>query len=380
MMEYAVLRIIDANVNRAREALRVMEEYARLGLEDAGLAADLKALRHAVAGLVEHVERGSASGAERTPDRDTSGLDSELAERNRLIAHRDIVGDVGCNVSAQDEYDRADQSQVAAAAGMRLGEALRVVEEYGKTIDPGFAAEAERLRYRGYDLERRLTLTAMARSRLRDARLYVLITESLCSADWESTAEAALSGGADCLQLREKELEDRELLRRARRLAALCRRCNALFIVNDRPDIALLSNAHGVHLGQGDVTVADARRIMPASMLVGVSTHTPEQLAGAIRASPDYIAVGPMFRTPTKPQDHIAGPQALAAARARTSLPLVGVGGIDALNAPEVLSAAPCCLCVCRSVIAQADVAGAARCLRALADDAGMPRSRSGLG
>ncbi len=367
----AALRIIDANLNRAREALRVMEEYARLGLDDANLTSAIKDARHALGQVVRDMEgRGVLDGG-RDSGRETPPTRGGATSGGPLIAHRDIVGDVGCDVSTPGEYERSDESDVATAAGKRLSEALRVIEEYGKTIDAAFAAAVERLRYRGYELQRRLTLTTAARERFGRARLYVLLTESLCRCDWFATAEAALAGGADCLQLREKKLSDRVLLGRARRLAALCRESNALLMVNDRPDIALLGNAHGVHLGQDDLAVSDARRFLPSTMLVGVSTHTPQQLATACEATPDYIAVGPMFDTPTKPQDFIAGPEALAAAAAKTSVPLVAVGGIDADNASEALSAANCCLCVCSSVISQVDVTAAAKRLRAIIDQAG---------
>lgn len=342
----SAIRIIDANLNRAREALRVMEEYARLGLGDAGLSAAIKETRHTLA----------------------DAIPARLGEE--LIPARDITGDVGCDVSVPAEYERSDAKCVALTAGKRLGEALRTIEEYGKTVDPEFAARVEKIRYRGYEIERRLGLTVRAQDRFGRVRLYVILTESLCSGEWFATAEAALQGGADCLQLREKALSDRVLLERAKRLAGLCHERDALFIVNDRPDVAAVSGADGVHLGQNDVPLADARRMLPSTCIVGLSTHTPAQVSAAAAEAPDYIAVGPMFATATKPQAHIAGPQALAAARAHTSLPLVSIGGIDVSNVRDVLSAAPCAVGVCRAVIAQPDVVDAASRLRALVDRA----------
>jgi thiamine-phosphate pyrophosphorylase len=346
MPDYAVIRIIDANLNRAREALRVMEEYARFRLDDAGLSAAIKEARHDLAASV--------------PETIASAL----------LVHREIVGDVGREVQTDSEYARSEGTQVVQAAAKRLSEALRAIEEYGKTIDQSFAVTVERIRYRGYELEQRLLLCARARERFGHVRLYVLLTEPLCSGHWLKTAEAALGGGADCLQLREKNLPDAELLERAKRLSVLCHSHDAMFMVNDRPDIAALSGADGVHLGRDDIPVAAARRIMPSTNIVGVSTHTIEQVNEAAAESPDYIAVGPMFDTPTKPQDHIAGPATLAEARKHTSLPLVAIGGITAENAHEVLSSAVCCLCVCTGVIAQPDVEAAAARLRALIDEA----------
>lgn len=360
------IRIIDANLNRAREALRVMEEYARLGLDDAGLSAAIKETRHALAAAVVQFEGECESDAKRATARAKAGGSGDSP--NSLIRARDIVGDVGCEVGTSAEYQRADALHVAMAAGKRLSEALRAVEEYGKTIDPGFAAAVEKIRYRGYELERRLGLTASAPQRFGHVRLCVILTESLCSGEWFAAAEAAIRGGADCLQLREKDLSDREVLDRAKRLTRLCRDNDTMFIVNDRVDIAVLSGADGVHLGQDDLSVAAVRRIVPSTCLVGVSTHNVEQVEGAAGEAPDYIAVGPMFATATKPQDHIAGPQTLAAARRLTSLPLLAIGGIDEHNAVEVLSAGADCLCVCTSVIAQADVAKAAERLRAVID------------
>lgn len=287
-----------------------------------------------------------------------------------MIRARDIVGDVGREVQTAAEYKRSDAAHVARTAAKRLSEALRAAEEYGKTIDPTFAAAVEKIRYRGYELERRLAMTVDARARFGHVRLYVIMTESLCAGDWLATAEVALRGGADCLQLREKGLPDHGLLERARRLARLCHDNGALLIVNDRPDIAVASGADGVHLGQEDLPIRAARRLVPPRCLVGVSTHTLEQVKAAGAEAPDYIAVGPMFATATKPQDHIAGPEMLAEARRCTSLPLVAIGGITEQNVGTVLSAVPCCVCVCAGVVGQPNVAGAASRLRARVDEA----------
>jgi thiamine-phosphate pyrophosphorylase len=340
----SALRIIDANLNRAREALRVMEEYARFVLDDAAITGAIKNLRHQ---LVQSVP---------------TSIESELARR------RDIVGDTGRDIKTDAELNRSDMHVVVVAAGKRLSEALRAIEEYGKTIEPVFAAAIERLRYEGYEIERRLVFIWDARRRFGQVRLYVIVTEALCHGGWYETAVAALDGGADCLQLREKGLADRELLHRAQRLAGLCRDRGRLFIVNDRPDIAAASGADGVHLGQDDLPISAARRMLPMSAIVGISTHTVEQFDQAVAESPDYIAVGPMFATETKPQDHIAGCSTLSEARRRTSLPLVAIGGIDESNAAEVLRAAACALCVCRGVLARPDVADACRRFRSLAD------------
>ncbi len=390
MSDNATFRILDANFNRSREALRVMEEYARFVLDDAALTEALKGTRHELVEMMIAFEQRTPSasrGSEHDPPvsppekgggfSSLAGCESEsdppvspLGKGGGfpLIAHRDIEGDAGRDVTTSSEFQRANVGEVAVAAAKRLSEALRTIEEYGKTVDPTFAAAVEQLRYRGYELERRLFATIRARERFAHVRLYVIITESLSRGDWFETAEAALRGGADCLQLREKELSDRELLIRAKRLAELCRRHEALFIVNDRPDIALAAGAHGVHLGQNDLPVAAARRVLPPNSIVGLSTHTAEQVEVAVTAAPDYIAVGPMFDSPTKPQSIIAGPGLLARARECTSTPLVAIGGIDASNVGTVLDSAPSCICVCRAVIWEPDAGAVASRLRKMID------------
>jgi len=345
-------RVIDANLNRAREALRVMEDYSRFVLDDATLARAIKEARHTLAAAIA----------------DGLGASDSRVTAESLIRTRDIVGDVGQDIKTNTETTRSDAHAVAVAAAKRLSEALRSIEEFGKTIDPGFAQAIERLRYAGYELERRLAITAQTRERFARVKLYVVITESLCRGDWLKTARAAIDGGADCLQLREKNLPCRELLDRAKRLAELCHNRGTLFIVNDRPDIAVLSGANGVHLGQDDMPIAAARRIFSPTAIVGVSTHTIEHVRTAIEQVPDYIAVGPMFPSATKPQQHIAGPATLVQACSLTGLALVAIGGIDATNVEQVLNAASCTICVCSAVITQPDPAAACKRLRAIID------------
>lgn len=363
-----------------------MEEYARFVTDDSSLTAAIKDARHDLTAAIRtigsvkttdpptiSVQAGSRNVGEAQRNPWTSPPNNTPApngaEEIDLVASRDITGDVGTSIATPSESQRATTTDVLSAACKRLTESLRSLEEYGKIINSNFACTIEQLRYRAYDLERRIFATIRAREQFSAVRLYVLITESLCTTDWFETARAALTGGADCIQLREKNLPDRELLDRAKRLAQLCRDMERIFIVNDRPDIALAANAHGVHLGQDDLPIAAARRILPAHMIVGLSTHTIEQVHAAIAQAPDYIAVGPMFDSPTKPQPHIAGPHLLNEASQHTALPLVAIGGIDEKNISVVLGAAPACICVCRAIISQPDPAQAVRRLRAKIDE-----------
>jgi thiamine-phosphate pyrophosphorylase len=344
LFDPAVIRILDANLNRAREAMRVMEEYARFVLNDGGLSQGIKDLRHRLAAACAQ---------------------SYLAN---VVALRDSAGDVGAMQVGAGEYSRTSAGDVVVVAGKRLSEALRVLEEYGKTIDAGWAAQIERLRYLGYDLEKRLCCIVQARTRFGGVRLYVLVTADLCRGDWREVVKAAIEGGADCVQLREKELTDAQFVDRSGEFCTLCRAGGALSVINDRADVAVACVADGVHLGQEDMDAGAARRVVGADRLVGVSTHSVEQAQAAALLCPDYIAVGPMFATELKPEYGVAGPQALSAVREATSVPLVAIGGIDAANVKAIVDAGVRCVAVCRAVIGAEDVTAAARRIRAALD------------
>jgi thiamine-phosphate pyrophosphorylase len=340
-MDADVLRIIDVNVDRAREALRVVEDYARFVLDDASAAAAVKHCRHELRAVTAAV-----------------GADA-------LLGARDIVGDVGRDVKTASELRRDTAADVVRAAFGRLSEAARGLGEYGKLVSESAAAAAETLRYRSYELEQRIVLRGTLRQRFRTVRLYVLITEALCRRPWLETAAAAIHGGAGCVQLREKQLDDGELLRRARQLRELTGSHGVLLAVNDRADIAKLARADIVHVGQSDLSVKEVRRIAGANILVGKSTHTLPQVEAALAEEPDYLAVGPMFESETKPQKHVAGPETLSAARKKTDLPLAAIGGVTAGNATQLVAAGADCVAACAGVIATDDVEAAARALHA---------------
>jgi len=312
-MNLAVLRILDANFNRAREALRVVEDYARFVLDDGHLSGTLKQLRHDLA---------SATAA-------WSG---------QSLLSRDTPGDVGTVTKTQNELRREDMAAVVTAAGKRLGEALRTIEEYLKTLAPTDAAAVEAVRYRFYDIEMRVARTLRPAGRFGRVRLYVLITESSCERPWQEVAEGAIAGGADCLQLREKSLDGAELLRRARLLVELCRSKDVLCIINDRPDIAVLAGADGVHVGQEDLPAVEARKIVGPEKIVGVSTHNLEQARQAVLDGADYIGVGPVFRSSTKTREILPGLAYAKEAAEQIALPAVAIAGITQENIEQVLA------------------------------------------
>jgi hydroxymethylpyrimidine kinase/phosphomethylpyrimidine kinase/thiamine-phosphate diphosphorylase len=182
---------------------------------------------------------------------------------------------------------------------------------------------------------------------------------------WLDRAEAALAAGVSCLQLRDKAASNQELAERARAIRALCHRYDVPFVINDRVDLALAVGADGLHLGQDDVDPVSARQALPASVFIGWSIEGIEQVERARTLPVDYVAVSPVFETPTKRDTAPAlGLEGLAAARARTALPLVAIGGIDAGNAATVIAAGADGIAVVRAIEDAADPARAAAQLR----------------
>ena len=181
-----------------------------------------------------------------------------------------------------------------------------------------------------------MTSSANRRTRLLSARLY-FVTDAATDVH---VLREALAGGVDMLQLRDPTLDDDELVAAAASFRAVCDEHGALFWLNDRPDLALRAGADGVHLGQDDMTPADARDLLGPDVLIGLSTHSPEQLERGIAAGADQLSVGPVWETPTKPGRPAAGLEYVRhAARVQPPVPWFAIGGIDAHNVQEVVAA-----------------------------------------
>jgi thiamine-phosphate pyrophosphorylase len=332
-------RIVDVNLNRAREALRVLDDFARFGRNDRVLTEEVKRLRHAVAAA------------------------AELLPPGLLLSARDTPGDIGTAVTVQGEFERPSARHVATVNLKRFQESLRSLEEYGKVLSPSFAERIERIRYDAYTLERALAPGPAVRERFAAAKLYVLMTGDRCVNGWEQTVREAAAGGATVFQLREKQLSDRELLDRAKEFRRVTRDLGALFVMNDRPDLAALVEADGVHLGQDDLPVAAARRIVGSDVAIGISTHSAEQICRAVLDGADYLGVGPTFPSTTKSFDHFPGLAFVTEATELTSLPSFVLGGVTAANVLEVSRAGGRRVAVAAAVTAAADPKSAAAAL-----------------
>jgi thiamine-phosphate pyrophosphorylase len=190
----------------------------------------------------------------------------------------------------------------------------------------------------------------LRRERLRTARLYLCCEARPGGADPEPLLSAALRGGVDIVQLREKTLPQREIERSAQTFRRLCDTYSALFIVNDDPGLARACDADGVHVGQDDLAVAEARALLGPDAIIGLSTHSEEQIAASAGAPVDYISVGPIWETPTKEGRPAVGLELISHAAANAPHPFFAIGGIDPSNAAQVVEAGARRLCVVRAI------------------------------
>jgi thiamine-phosphate pyrophosphorylase len=354
-MERAAYRIVDANFNRAREALRVMEEYCRFALNSGALSERAKGLRHELCAAVRRLDGG------------------------RLLAGRDTPGDVGVGQKVEGQLGRATVKDCATAAARRLTEALRALAEVVQIENRAVAEVVERLRYAAYTLEKDIVLFSEPVEKFNRVRLYVLLTSNL-PAEVLALASRCATGGADCIQLRAKNIPDDRLFALAVEFVEICREMGALSIINDRADIAAAAGADGVHLGQNDLPVEQVRRLELVPLVIGKSTHSLKELEmvcglatatdrvwGPGPALPTYVSLGPAFASPTKPGIAIAGPQYLRQGLERlaeTGISHVAIGGITLDNVEQVIEAGAQRVAVCAVVTKAADPGEACRRLK----------------
>jgi thiamine-phosphate pyrophosphorylase len=336
----AAIRVLDAAANRAREGLRVIEDYVRFVLDDAHLTGLCKQLRHDLVEALAPIGLGD------------------------LLSARDTEADVGTALSNLSERRREDAAGVLRANFARVQESLRSLEEFGKLENLG--ETFKQLRYRVYTLERSVVITHDSVERLASAKLYVLLDGCESLEQFERLARVLIDAGVDVLQLRDKRLADRDLLVRARLLWTWTRGRQTLFIMNDRPDLAVLARADGVHLGQDELSIKDARSIIGPRGLIGVSTHSIEQAHQAVLDGANYLGVGPVFPSETKHFEGFPGVALLQAVAADIGLPAFAIGGVTPENVSQVLATGFSRIAVGAAVTSAADPATVVRKLRDL--------------
>jgi thiamine-phosphate pyrophosphorylase len=345
--------MIDANLNRASEGLRVLEDVARFLLNDAQLSQRLRTLRHNLA-------------------RETQSLNVEL------LSQRDSEHDVGRLHSDDKELTRESTSlasllDLVTANAKRVEESLRVMDELAKLPEMNSMLNSvgfEQTRFALYTLQRDLVSRISRRDKIeRMNGLYVILDRQfLAGRDVSEIARQVTEGGAKVIQLRDKQSKKRDLLLVAQKLNELCIRAGVLFIMNDYLDLALAVDADGLHIGQEDLPLHVVRRELPIDKIVGCSVTTAVQATKAQNEGADYIAVGSMFPTTTKKEAIVVGVDMVRELKRIISTPVVAIGGINQNNVGEVVVAGADAVAVVSAVLGEKDVKGAVQKLVAKID------------
>jgi thiamine-phosphate pyrophosphorylase len=352
-VSYQPLRMIDANLNRSSEGLRVLEDVARFILNDAKLSQQLRTLRHDLAQETKSLSVG-------------------------LLLQRDSEHDVGHPLLKNRELTMEATSlrgllDLVTANAKRVEESLRVVEELAKLPEISSmlnSAGFEQTRFALYTLERDLISRISRRDRIeRISGLYVILDRQfLAGRDELDTAHKIIEGGAKVIQLRDKQNKKGELLLVAQKLKELCSQAGVLFIINDYLDLAMAVDADGLHIGQEDLPLPVIRRELPIDKIVGCSVTTVSQAKKAQNEGADYIAVGSIFPTTTKIGATVVGVDILKELKRIVSTPVVAIGGINQNNIGEVLAAGADAVAVISAVLGEKDAKGAVKKLVAKID------------
>jgi thiamine-phosphate pyrophosphorylase len=318
-------RLIDANLNRCLEGLRTLEDVARFILNSTLLCESLKQLRHRVA------------------------QSCTVWDRQTLLSARDVEQDAGVSIKTVTEALRPDVDAIVAAAAARSQQSLRTLSEFAKASHPKLAQTLEEVRYACYTVAATLEGRLHRAKRIAQARLYVLVDGQQSPSALAEHVGRLAESGTDIIQLRDHKLDDNQLYHRAEAGARQAQASKVLFVVNDRVDIAVCCGSDGVHLGQGDLPISAARRLVGQGLLIGLSTHSVEQVEAAGLPpspespnrtwcdSPDYLGCGPTFPSKTKQFHSFPGLEFLKSVHQHTTLPAFAIGGITSENLASVL-------------------------------------------
>ncbi len=307
--DHHVSQLIDANLDRAREGLRVIEEWCRFALDRKDLVITLKNYRHQL-GQHHHEDYKKA---------------------------RSTSNDQGAGLTHPAQAKRIEPQEIISANFARAQEALRVLEEFCRHSAPELAKIAANIRYEIYDLEIQVLEASKRTIRRQKIQHCNLCLITAPHPNLINIVSEALKAGVKMVQYRCKEEKDTQRIFIAKELASLCKKYDSLFIVNDRVDIALAIDADGVHLGQDDFPVNLARKVMGSEKLIGVSTHSLDQLLSAQKEDCDYIGLGPIYTTDSKPGSRPIGIDYLKEINKSVELPCFAIGGINITNVNNVI-------------------------------------------
>jgi len=344
-----ILRLIDANINRAMEGLRVVEDVVRLVLDNKKLTEKLKRHRSRLRETIEFLP----------------------ISRQELMRARRSGDDIGKELYPQAEARRDTVTQIVTSNLKRVEESLRVLEEFIKLLDAKSGKLFKDLRFKLYDMEKEIVLEVIkhegekAKKEKLDFDLYVISDHSaLRGRSHIGIIKKLIASGIKIIQLRDKEVNKAEYFRIAKKLRKLTKDAGVAFIVNDYVDITKAVDADGVHLGQDDIPVRKARNILGDDKIIGVSTHTLSQAKKAERAGVDYISVGPVFSTPLKPGKKPVGLKLLRQVKAKVKVPIIAIGGINASNIYNVRKTGVKRVAVIRAVVRADNISLAVKRLR----------------
>ncbi|MBF0452475.1 MAG: thiamine phosphate synthase [Candidatus Magnetomorum sp.] len=322
------IRIVDANLNRVSEGIRVIEDIIRFKYGNDSITNKLRNFRHDV--------RKSVGGM--TQD---------------LLNHRDTEQDPGRTVSSISRVDkRKDNEDMMHANFKRVQEGLRSIEEALKILNQyDIAKHYENLRFESYALEKKcyhLLSSQQSRNKRNclDTDIYCLTAEALsCGRSNITVVNEMISAGIKIIQYREKDKSSLEKYHECIKIRAMTKANDVTFIINDNIDLALMTHADGVHIGQEDYPIEAVRKITGQDFIIGLSTHSPDQARRAEEAGVDYIGVGPIYNTQTK--KNVCAPVGHAYLEYVTeniSLPFVAIGGIKEHNLNEIIHRGATCV------------------------------------
>ncbi|WP_427340156.1 thiamine phosphate synthase [Caloranaerobacter sp. DY30410] len=333
-----IYRMIDANINRVSEGLRVLEDISRFILEDYNMSKSLKEMRHLVR---------------------KSFLDS------KLITFRDSCNDLGFNISQSSTIDnKEDLLSLVEANFKRVQEGLRSIEESLKILGHYDKSKVyERLRYESYDLEKKFGL----KKDFLDTDIYGITAEEFSLGRTNiQVVEEMIKAGIKIIQYREKEKSKLEKYNECKAIRKLTKDSGVTFIVNDDVDIAIAVEADGIHLGQDDMPIEEVRKIA-GNMIIGLSTHNIEQAKTAVKKGADYIGVGPIFNTTTKKNvEKSEGLKYLKWVSENIPIPYVAIGGIKESNIIEVKKYGGKCFAMISEIVGSPNIVKKVESIRKL--------------
>ncbi len=316
-----MLRLIDANMDRIREGLRVLEDIARFILNDASLSESLKKMRHNITEKNNQIQM-------------------------QLLLSREAESDVGAFLKINNGTKREDLLDVTIANARRVEEALRVVEEFAKLPDIDLNYESfQKARFSVYQIEQDM-VARLSRQNIREkiTGLCVIIDLDVWyNRNLIEMVEGIIRSGTGVIRLKAKELPLQEILDASQKIKLICNSGDVLLIITNYTDIAILSNADGIHLEHDDLSLPDIRHILPQDKIIGYSITNVNQVRKAERDGADYLSIGPIYDALSE-KKKTPGLRKLGQITQKSNLPVIATGGIDTGNIINVVKeGARCC-------------------------------------